>query len=57
MTQEPTICAMETCTCVALEGLFCSDYCSQTAGQDVLTCACGHKDCAGSAPVAESAVG
>ncbi len=57
MAQEPKVCAMEACTCVALEGAYCSDYCKQTAGHDVITCACGHKDCAGSVEDLESAVG
>jgi hypothetical protein len=54
---EPKSCLMEACTCVALEGQYCSDYCERTAGQEVLTCACGHKECAGSAPDLDSAVG
>lgn len=49
MTSEPKTCAMESCTCIALEGDYCSDYCRQTAGQEVISCACGHKDCAGAA--------
>ena len=49
MASEPKTCAMESCTCIALEGDYCSDYCRQTAGQEVITCACGHKDCAGAA--------
>ena len=56
MTDTAKICAMESCTCVALEGEYCSDYCKQTAGREVMSCACGHKDCAGAAPEVESAV-
>ena len=47
---------MEACTCVALEGAYCSEFCERTAGQELVTCDCGHKDCAG-APEMESAVG
>ena len=54
MASEPKICAMESCTCTALEGDYCSDYCASTAGEEVLTCACGHKDCAGTAAEAEA---
>ena len=57
MTDTAKICAMESCTCVALEGQYCSDYCKQTAGHEVMTCACGHKDCAGSVDELASAVG
>lgn len=49
MTDLPTPCAHEACTCVALTGDFCSDHCRTNAGEGSLSCACGHKDCAGSA--------
>jgi hypothetical protein len=57
MTDKPKICAMESCTCIALDGQYCSDYCRRTAGKEILNCGCGHKDCAGGAEDLESAVG
>lgn len=54
MTQTP-VCAHEACTCVPLEGQFCSDYCRMSAGEGSLSCACGHKDCA--AAMEDEAVG
>lgn len=57
MTDEPAICAMESCTCFAMDGQYCSDFCRQASGEELLTCGCGHKDCAGNADDTESAVG
>lgn len=48
MAQTP-VCLHEGCTCVAVEGEFCSDYCRRMTGQELVVCGCGHRDCAGTA--------
>jgi hypothetical protein len=57
MTEAPPRCAHEACTCEATEGEYCSDYCREHAGKDVVSCGCGHRDCDGTMEEAESAVG
>lgn len=54
MTTTPSQCMHEACTCAATQGEFCSDYCREHAGQEELTCGCGHRDCAGTAEAEEA---
>jgi hypothetical protein len=44
-------CAHEPCTCMATEGEYCGDYCREHSGTEEDVCACGHEECAGTAPV------
>ena len=47
-------CAHEACTCVPIEGEFCSDYCRQRAGHEEVACGCNHLDCAGTTDAREA---